>query len=72
MIVAVLEAGKLYIDYSATLSSSSFMDENGTHTVGYWVIMYPTLMHFFRIRDQIQIVKIRDGYMTGPSNNPGG
>jgi hypothetical protein len=47
-------------------------DENGTHTARYRVIPYPTLMYFSRIRDQIQVVKIRDGYRTGPGNNPDG
>jgi hypothetical protein len=45
-------------------------DENGTDTAGYRVIPYPTLMYFSRIRDQIRVVKIRDGYRTGPGNNP--
>jgi hypothetical protein len=52
------------------LLSCAFRNENGTDTVGYMVIMYSTLMYFFRIRDRIQVVKIRDGYMTGPGNNP--
>jgi hypothetical protein len=47
-------------------------DENGTDTAGYRVIMYPTLMYFSLIRDQIQVVKIQDGYRTGPGNNPDG
>jgi hypothetical protein len=45
-------------------------DENGTDTAGYRVIPYPTLMYFSWIRDRIRVVKIRDGYMTGPGNNP--
>jgi hypothetical protein len=48
------------------------MDENGTDTAGYRVILYPTLMYFSRIRDRIRVVKIRDGYRTGPGNNPDG
>jgi hypothetical protein len=47
-------------------------DENGTDTAGYRVIPYPTLMYFSRIRDRIRVVKIRDGYRTGPGNNPDG
>jgi ATP-dependent exoDNAse (exonuclease V) beta subunit len=44
-------------------------DENGTDAAGYRVISYPTLMYFSRIRDRIWVVKIRDGYRTGPGNN---
>jgi hypothetical protein len=47
-------------------------DENGTDTAGYRVIPYPTLMYFSRIRDQIRVVKIRDGYRTRPGTNPSG
>jgi hypothetical protein len=47
-------------------------DENGTDTAGYRVIPYPTLIYFSRIRDQIRLVKIRDGYRTRPGNNPDG
>jgi transposase InsO family protein len=47
-------------------------DENGTDTAGYRVIPYPTLMYLSRIRDRIRVVKIRDGYRTGPGNNPDG
>jgi hypothetical protein len=47
-------------------------DENGTDTTGYRVIPYPTLMYFYRIQDQVQVVKFWDGYKTGPGNNPGG
>jgi hypothetical protein len=47
-------------------------DENGTDTAGYRVIMYSTLMHVSRIRGRIRVVKIRNGYKTGPGNNPGG
>jgi hypothetical protein len=47
-------------------------DENGTDTAGYRVIPYPTLMYFSRIRDRIRVVKIRDGYRTGPGNNSDG
>ena len=47
-------------------------DENGPDTAGYRVIPYPTLMYFSRIRDRIRVVKIRDGYRTGPGNNLGG
>jgi hypothetical protein len=39
-------------------------DENGTDTIGYRVILYPTLMYFSRIRDRIRVVKIQDGYRT--------
>jgi hypothetical protein len=39
---------------------------------GYSVILYPTLMYFSRIHDQIRVVKIRDGYRMRPSNNLGG
>jgi hypothetical protein len=46
-------------------------DENGSDTAGYKVIPYPTLMYFSRIQDRIRVVKIRDGYRTGPGNNPG-
>jgi hypothetical protein len=46
--------------------------KNGTDTTGYRVISYPTLMYFSRIQDRIRVVKIRDGYRTGPSNNPDG
>jgi hypothetical protein len=47
-------------------------DENGTDTAGYKVIPYPILLYLSRIRVQIRVVKIQDGYRTGPSNNPGG
>jgi hypothetical protein len=47
-------------------------DENGTDTAGYRAISYPTLIYFSRIRDRIRVVKIRDGYRTGPGNNPVG
>jgi hypothetical protein len=47
-------------------------DENGTNTAEYRVIPYPTLMYFSRIRDRIRVVKIQDGYRTGPGNNPDG
>jgi hypothetical protein len=47
-------------------------DENGTDTAEYRVILYPTLMYFSWIRDQIRIVKIQDGYRTRPGNNLGG
>jgi hypothetical protein len=43
-------------------------NENGTDTAGYRFIPYPTLMYFSRIR----VVKIWDGYRTGPGNNLGG
>jgi hypothetical protein len=46
--------------------------ENGTDATGYMIIPYSTLMYFFRIRDQIRVVKIQDGYRTGPGNNPDG
>jgi hypothetical protein len=55
-----------------TGGASGSRDENGTDTVGYKVISYPTLMYFSRIRDRIRVVKIRDGYRTGPGNNPDG
>jgi hypothetical protein len=59
-----------------TIYSRLGRDENGTDTVGYRVIPYPTLMYFSRIRDRIQdrirVVKIRDGYKTRPGNNPDG
>jgi hypothetical protein len=47
-------------------------DKNGMDTTGYSVIPYPTLMYLSRIRDRIRVVKIRDGYRTGPGNNTGG
>jgi hypothetical protein len=60
-------------------------DENGMDTTGYRVIPYHTLMYFFRIRDpyhtlmyffrirdRLRVVKIWDGYRTGPGNNPDG
>jgi hypothetical protein len=50
----------------------NFRDENRTDTAGYRVILYLTLMYFSRIRDRIRVVKIRDGYRMGPSNNPDG
>jgi hypothetical protein len=45
-------------------ASIDLRDENGTDTAGYRVILYPTLMYLSRIRDRIQVVKIRDGYRT--------
>jgi hypothetical protein len=54
------------------MASAERRDGNGTDIAGYRVIPYPTLMYFFRIRDRIRIVKIRDGYRMGPGNNPDG
>jgi hypothetical protein len=55
-----------------TSKTRTCRDENGTDTAGYRVILYSTLIYFSRIRDRIQVVKIRDGYRTRPDNNPGG
>jgi hypothetical protein len=46
--------------------------ENGMDTAEYMVIPYPTLIYFSWIQDQIQVVKIQDGYRTEPGNNSGG
>jgi hypothetical protein len=56
----------------SVIDSASSRDENETDTAGYRIIPYPILMYFSRIRDRIRVVKIRDGYRTGPGNNLGG
>jgi hypothetical protein len=56
----------------SVIDSASSRDENETDTAGYRIIPYPILMYFSRIRDRIQVVKIRDGYRMGPGNNLGG
>jgi hypothetical protein len=55
-----------------SLPTVTSRDESGTDTAGYMVITYPTLMYFSRIQNRIWVVKIRDGYRTGPGNNPDG
>jgi hypothetical protein len=47
-------------------------DENVMDTVEYRIISYYTLMYFSQIRDLIWVVKIQNGYRTGPGNNPDG